>query len=76
MAIHSGIRSREGNAIVGALGGTYTLAALLLLIFHVVDTLHARTLLESAIDVLLISAVVLGGWLVIESLHALGILKH
>lgn len=76
MAIHNGIRSREGNAVVGAVGFMYAVSALAVLVFHVTQTLNARSLLENAIDAILVIAVVLGGWFVTESLHAFGVFKR
>ena len=76
MSIRHGIRSREGNVVVGAIGATYAIAALSVLVVHVSQTMNARSLLENAIDVVLVGAVVLGGWFITECLHAFGIIKH
>lgn len=69
--IHTGVRSREGNAIIGVIGIFYVIAAITLLIFHVMQTTDARSLIEIAIDAVLAAAVFLGGWFTVESIQGL-----
>jgi uncharacterized membrane protein YgdD (TMEM256/DUF423 family) len=72
----TGIRSREGNAIITVMGATYLVAALALLIIHVQQTAAARTLIEAAVDLVLAVVMFAGAWFFVEGLYSLGLVKR
>jgi len=71
----TGIRSREGNAIIAVVGVTYVLAAVALFVIHYEQTIFAHTFVENAVDAVLAAIVVLGGWFVVDGLRSLGLIK-
>jgi uncharacterized membrane protein YcjF (UPF0283 family) len=66
------VRSRIGNALLGLLGAVYTIAALSLLAYAVVQTWAAQSLVDYAAQVVLLVAAAVGIFFIItakENLH-------
>ena len=67
------IHSRRWNIVIGVLGVLYAIAALVLLIVHFVQTLGAVSLIDRAIQIALITAVVVSIWFILIAVRGLGI---
>lgn len=67
------IKSRRGNIVIGVLGLIYAIAALILLVVHIVQTLGAASLTDRAIQILLVAAIAVSLWFIAIAARALGI---
>ncbi|HUP47531.1 MAG TPA: hypothetical protein VNA04_01950 [Thermoanaerobaculia bacterium] len=67
------IRSRAGNAVIGILGVSYAVAAVVLLVVHFVQTLGAASLTDRAIQVLLLMVLAVSLWFVSIAARGLGL---
>jgi hypothetical protein len=70
------IRSRRWNFVIGALGVVYAITALVLLIFHLVQTWGAVSLIDRAIQIALVMAVAVSIWFILVAARGLGIQLH
>lgn len=76
MVIDAGIRSRSANAAVAFIGALYVVAAIALLFLHIKTTVPAWNMVETIVDLVLAGVVILAGWFVSDSLHALGLIRR
>jgi len=76
MVIDEGIRSRSAHAAVALIGALYVVAAIALLVLHIKTTVPAWSMVETVVDLVLAGVVLLAGWFVVDSLHALGLLRR
>jgi len=76
MVIEAGIRSRSAHAVVAFIGVLYVVAAIALLFLHITLTVPAWSMAETIVDLVLAGVVILAGWFVVDSLHALGLLRR
>ena len=67
------IRSRAGNVVVGILGVGYAVAAVVLLTVHLVQTWEAASLVDRAIQLLLVGVLVAAIWFVVIAARGLGV---
>jgi hypothetical protein len=58
------IRSRAGNLVLGALGALYTMSGAALLTLFIVQSWGAVSLIDRALQILLVMAIVAGIWFV------------
>ena len=56
------IHSRRGNVVIGVVGVIYAVSALALLTMHVLQTIGAASLLDRAIQLLLIAVIAVSAW--------------
>lgn len=66
------VRSRSGNAILGGLGVVYLVAALVLLVLHVVQTWGAASMLDRVVQAVLVLSAAAGMLFVSISARNLG----
>ena len=59
------IRSRVGNVVVGVLGAVYAVAAAVLFVAHFLQTRGAASLVDRAIQLLLIVVVAVSIWFIL-----------
>lgn len=76
MVIEAGIRSRSAHAALAFIGVLYVVAAIALFYLHIATTVPAWNMVETIVDLVLAGVVILAGWFVIDSLHALGVLRR
>lgn len=67
------IRSRSGNVVLAALGVTYAVSALVVLIWFVVDSWAAAAVLDRALQICLAASAACGIWFIVTALENLGI---
>lgn len=58
------IHSRTGNRILAVAGALYAIAGIALLAWYVVDTWNAASIIDRALQFLLIGAIVIGVWFI------------
>lgn len=58
------IRSRAGNVVIGALGIVYAIAAAALFVTHFLQTLGAASLMDRAIQLLLLLVLAVSLWFI------------
>ena len=67
------IRSRSGNVVLAALGVTYAVSALVVLIWFIADSWSAAAMLDRALQLCLAASAVCGVWFIATALDNLGI---
>ena len=67
------IDSRRGNLVLAALGTLYVLTAPAVLIWFVVDTWRAATMIDRALQLSLIVSTICGAWFLATALSNLGV---
>lgn len=67
------IRSRSGNVVLAALGVTYVVSALVVLVWFVVDSWSAAAILDRALQLCLAASAACGIWFIVTALENLGV---
>ncbi len=67
------IRSRSGNVVLAALGVTYAVSALVVLVWFVVDSWAAAAILDRAMQVCLAASAACGIWFIVTARENLGV---
>lgn len=67
------VRSRTGNAFLGVVGVVYVIAAVTLLAYAVVQTWAAQSLIDYAVQLVLIVAAAVGAFFVAIAVSNLGL---
>jgi hypothetical protein len=67
------IRSRKWNLVIGVLGLIYAIAALVLLVVHIMQTMGAASLIDRAIQIALVTAMAVSFWFILIAARGLGI---
>ncbi|HEV7764563.1 MAG TPA: hypothetical protein VGQ76_06140 [Thermoanaerobaculia bacterium] len=70
------VRSRSGNLVLAILGGIYTVSALCVLAWFVVDMWLADGTIDRLLQFALVAAGACGVWFVVNALANLGIRPH
>ena len=67
------VRSRFGNKVLAAIGGTYAIASLVVLAWLVADVWQAATASDVLVQFALVGCAACGAWFVINALDNLGV---
>ena len=67
------IRSRSGNVVLAALGVTYAISALVVLVWFVMDSWSAAAILDRALQLCLAASAACGIWFIVTALGNLGV---
>ena len=65
------VQSRRGNLLIGVLGLVYTVSAVVLLITYVAQTWNAAGLIDRAMQMVLVGAVLTGCWFMLIAARSL-----
>lgn len=67
------IRSKSGNVVLAALGVTYAVSALVVLVWFVADSWSAAEILDRALQLCLAASAACGIWFIATALENLGV---
>lgn len=70
------VRSRYGNVVLAAIGASYALASLLVLVWLVVDVWQAATASDYAVQIALAACAACGVWFIANAMENLGVFRH